>query len=220
MPDGQRETAAAQARQLWATLAANGKPPGGIADASNTLPRYSVGIDGWLDRLTERYLRDLCRSAAHFKLVLAPYGAERPIFFWRSAHARCAKILRCRTSPARRGSALTIPSLSTARRSNNCPCPDIRIRGCAGCSIGFCIRSDRKFPNAAFLTRRSRSTGGSQVSERQRIRSAHSVASWPRRCGKRRTTRIRPEARPRYDGWMARSTHSTDRSVRSSSLPE
>ncbi len=80
MPDGQRETAAAQARQLWATLAANGKPPGGIADASNTLPRYSVGIDGWLDRLTERYLRDLCRSAAHFKLVLAPYGGGKTHF--------------------------------------------------------------------------------------------------------------------------------------------
>lgn len=80
MPDGQHNTTEAHARQLWATLASNGKPPGGIADARNTLPRYSVGIDGWLDRLAGRYLRDLCLSAGHFKLVLAPYGGGKTHF--------------------------------------------------------------------------------------------------------------------------------------------
>lgn len=80
MPDAQRETTAAEARQLWATLASEGKPPGGIADARNTLPRYSVGVGGWLDRLAARYLRDLCRSTAHFKLALAPNGGGKTHF--------------------------------------------------------------------------------------------------------------------------------------------
>ena len=43
-------------------------------------PSYSVGIEPWVERLAIRYFRDLCHNAAHFKLVLAPYGGGKTHF--------------------------------------------------------------------------------------------------------------------------------------------
>jgi len=70
----------ADAQQIWATLGEEGKAPTELTRASQVLPSYSVGIDPWLDRLSTRYLQSLCREAAHFKLVLAPYGGGKTHF--------------------------------------------------------------------------------------------------------------------------------------------
>jgi hypothetical protein len=69
-----------EAAQLWATLAEEGKAPTELIHASHVLPSYSVGIDSWLDRLAQQYLQGLCREAAHFKLVMAPYGGGKTHF--------------------------------------------------------------------------------------------------------------------------------------------
>ena len=69
-----------EAHQLWAMLGAEGKAPTELTQASHVLPSYSVGIDPWVDRLARLYFRDLCRNAAHFKLVLAPYGGGKTHF--------------------------------------------------------------------------------------------------------------------------------------------
>ena len=69
-----------EAYQLWAMLGAEGKAPTELTQASHVLPSYSVGIDPWIDRLARLYFRDLCRNAAHFKLVLAPYGGGKTHF--------------------------------------------------------------------------------------------------------------------------------------------
>jgi hypothetical protein len=69
-----------EAAQLWATLAEEGKAPTELIRASHVLPSYSVAIDPWLDRLVQRYLQGLCREAAHFKLVMAPYGGGKTHF--------------------------------------------------------------------------------------------------------------------------------------------
>ena len=69
-----------EAYQLWAMLGAEGKAPTELTQASHVLPSYSVGIDPWIDRLARLYFRDLCRRAAHFKLVLAPYGGGKTHF--------------------------------------------------------------------------------------------------------------------------------------------
>ena len=66
-----------EALQLWATLGEEGKAPTELTRASHVLPSYSVAIGPWLDRLAERYLQTLCREAAHFKLVMAPYGGGK-----------------------------------------------------------------------------------------------------------------------------------------------
>ena len=55
------------------------RPPE-LAYASHVLPSYSVAIQPWLDRLASRFLRQLCRKNAHFKLVLAPYGGGKTHF--------------------------------------------------------------------------------------------------------------------------------------------
>ena len=68
------------ARQLWAVLGAEGKAPTEIVSAKHQLSAYSVGIDVWVDRLCNLYLRELCRKNAHFKLVLAPYGGGKTHF--------------------------------------------------------------------------------------------------------------------------------------------
>ena len=70
----------ADASQLWAMLGAEGKAPPELNYASHVLPSYSVAIQPWLDRLTSRFLRQLCRRSAHFKLVLAPYGGGKTHF--------------------------------------------------------------------------------------------------------------------------------------------
>lgn len=75
-----------QAYQLWAKLGAEGKAPTELTDASLVLPSYTAGINPWIDRLANRYLRGektregLCRRATHFKLVLAPYGGGKTHF--------------------------------------------------------------------------------------------------------------------------------------------
>ena len=69
-----------EAGQLWATLGAEAKSPTELSRASQVLPSYSVGIDPWIDRLAGRYLKNLCREAAHFKLILAPYGGGKTHF--------------------------------------------------------------------------------------------------------------------------------------------
>ena len=69
-----------EAQQVWAMLGAEGKAPTELAHAAHVLPSYSVGIDSWIDRLARRYLVGLCRRAAHFKLVLAPYGGGKTHF--------------------------------------------------------------------------------------------------------------------------------------------
>ena len=75
-----------QAYQLWAKLGAEGKAPTELTSASLVLSSYTAGIDPWIDRLANRYLRGertregLCRTAAHFKLVLAPYGGGKTHF--------------------------------------------------------------------------------------------------------------------------------------------
>ena len=68
------------ASQLWAMLGAEGKAPPELGYASHVLPSYSVAIEPWLDRLASRFLRQLCRKNAHFKLVLAPYGGGKTHF--------------------------------------------------------------------------------------------------------------------------------------------
>lgn len=69
-----------EAIQLWAMLGAEGKAPTELTQASHVLPSYSVGIEPWIDRLARRYLQGVCRAAAHFKLVLAPYGGGKTHF--------------------------------------------------------------------------------------------------------------------------------------------
>jgi P-loop Domain of unknown function (DUF2791) len=69
-----------EANQLWATLGEEGKAPTELSRASRVLPSYSVAIGPWLDRLARRYLQTLCREAAHFKLVMAPYGGGKTHF--------------------------------------------------------------------------------------------------------------------------------------------
>lgn len=66
--------------QLWAELGAQGKAPTELTRASHTLPSYTVGVEPWIDRLARTYLNELCRQAAHFKLVLAPYGGGKTHF--------------------------------------------------------------------------------------------------------------------------------------------
>lgn len=69
-----------EAAQLWATLGEEGKAPTELTRALHVLPSYSVAIGPWLDRLAGRYLQSLCREAAHFKLVIAPYGGGKTHF--------------------------------------------------------------------------------------------------------------------------------------------
>ncbi len=69
-----------EARQLWATLGAEGKAPTELTRAAHLLPSYSVGVEQWVDRLSAEYLQDLCRQYAHFKVVLAPYGGGKTHF--------------------------------------------------------------------------------------------------------------------------------------------
>lgn len=69
-----------EALQLWAVLGTEGKAPTELGSARQVIPAYSVGIDGWLDRLSALYLRGLCRQHAHFKLALAPYGGGKTHF--------------------------------------------------------------------------------------------------------------------------------------------
>ena len=75
-----REMNQNDAIQLWAELAAQGKAPTEVTRASHTLPSYTVGVEPWIDRLAGTYLNELCRQAAHFKLVLAQYGGGKTHF--------------------------------------------------------------------------------------------------------------------------------------------
>ena len=68
------------AMQLWASLGADGKAPTDLTNSSRVLASYTAGIDPWIARLAELYLRRLCRNGAHFKLVLAHYGGGKTHF--------------------------------------------------------------------------------------------------------------------------------------------
>jgi hypothetical protein len=68
------------ANRLLARLAAHGTPPTEWATAGEALPLFSVGLEMWIDRLSEVYLRNLCCDDAHFKIVLAPYGGGKTHF--------------------------------------------------------------------------------------------------------------------------------------------
>lgn len=67
------------AKSLFTRLASYGIPPE-FSVAAEELPKLSVGIENWIDRLVEAFLRDLCTEEAHFKLVLAPYGGGKTHF--------------------------------------------------------------------------------------------------------------------------------------------
>lgn len=75
-----------EATEVWARLAEHGTVPTEITRAAHVLPSYTAGIGPWIDRLSNRYLRGtelhpgLCQSAAHIKLVLAPYGGGKTHF--------------------------------------------------------------------------------------------------------------------------------------------
>lgn len=66
-------------RDAWRTLAAHGTPPASTI-AGRVLPAWSVGLDGWMDRIANAQLRDFCRRNSHFKLVVAPYGGGKTHF--------------------------------------------------------------------------------------------------------------------------------------------
>ena len=66
-------------RDAWRNLASYGTPPASEI-AGRVLPAWSVGLDAWLERLTNAYLRDYCRRNSHFKLALAPYGGGKTHF--------------------------------------------------------------------------------------------------------------------------------------------
>jgi hypothetical protein len=68
------------AYELWALLGEQGKAPTQIAKANEALNIYSVGIQPWIDRLSKTYLKRLCKSNSHFKLVIAPYGGGKTHF--------------------------------------------------------------------------------------------------------------------------------------------
>jgi hypothetical protein len=70
----------------WRSLSSTGTPPSPEVSAA-VLPEWSVGIDDWLDRLVNTYLRDYCiggpdggRGNSHFKLVVAEYGGGKTHF--------------------------------------------------------------------------------------------------------------------------------------------
>lgn len=66
-------------RDAWVSLASNGTPP--AADlAARVLPAWSVGLEGWLDRITQTFLSDHCLRNSHFKLAVAPYGGGKTHF--------------------------------------------------------------------------------------------------------------------------------------------
>src|SRR4051812_31748249 len=67
-------------KQVFAYLAEEGKFPVEFELAGHVLPMLSVGVDPWVDRLTSRYLRNLSRTMAHSKLVIAPYGGGKTHF--------------------------------------------------------------------------------------------------------------------------------------------
>ena len=71
---------AGEAEQIWGQLGEEGKPPTELTRAARVLPDYTAGIQPWLDRLVQRYLRGLCRTNAHYKLVLADYGGGKTHF--------------------------------------------------------------------------------------------------------------------------------------------
>ncbi|MBK1644812.1 hypothetical protein CKO25_09150 [Thiocapsa imhoffii] len=68
------------ALQLWAVLGSEGKATTDLGIARSSIPAYSVGVEAWLDRLAQTYLRQLCRKNAHFKVVIAPYGGGKTHF--------------------------------------------------------------------------------------------------------------------------------------------
>jgi hypothetical protein len=66
-------------RDAWVSLAAYGTPPAPEV-AAEVLPVWSVGLDGWLERLAKTFLRDYCRRNTHWKLAIAPYGGGKTHF--------------------------------------------------------------------------------------------------------------------------------------------
>jgi len=66
-------------RDAWRTLVAHGTPPAS-AIAARVMPAWSVGLDGWLDRLANAQLRDFCRRNSHFKLAVADFGGGKTHF--------------------------------------------------------------------------------------------------------------------------------------------
>jgi hypothetical protein len=68
------------AKSLLARLAAHGVPPTEPHEARRLISAFSVGVDSWVDRLSDAYLKDLCLTDKHVKLVLAPYGGGKTHF--------------------------------------------------------------------------------------------------------------------------------------------
>jgi hypothetical protein len=66
-------------RDAWTILASYGTPPAAEI-AGRVLPAWSVRIDGWLERLSKKFLQDYCRRNSHFKLAVAPYGGGKTHF--------------------------------------------------------------------------------------------------------------------------------------------
>lgn len=66
--------------ELWTRLGEEGKAPTEISKAGKEVNTYSVGIEPWIERLSQTYFDRLCRSNAHFKLVMAPYGGGKTHF--------------------------------------------------------------------------------------------------------------------------------------------
>jgi hypothetical protein len=75
------------ARDLWARLGEEGKPPADPQLACEALPEYTVSLRPWIERIGRSYLQDLSRRQAHFKLVLAPYGGGKTHFLLTLAQA-------------------------------------------------------------------------------------------------------------------------------------
>lgn len=80
MPDVLAGISPSDARQVWASLAEEGKAPAELGFAAQVLPTFSVGIAPWIDRIAKTYLQDLSRRHGHFKLVIAPYGGGKTHF--------------------------------------------------------------------------------------------------------------------------------------------
>jgi hypothetical protein len=68
------------AGSLLARLAAQGVPPTELHEARRLISAFSVGVDDWVERLSNTYLRGLCTADKHVKLVLAPYGGGKTHF--------------------------------------------------------------------------------------------------------------------------------------------
>jgi len=97
------------ARDLWARLATEGKPPVDPILAAEILPVYTVALDSWIGRISRAYFEDLSRRQAHYKLVLAPYGGGKTHFLLALAQRALAENFVSVYVPCSAGLAFTEP---------------------------------------------------------------------------------------------------------------